>query len=148
MAVPVFPSLRNISVPVLRKIPDQMLQIIIFFFANPGRTSSLNENEMVSFRDINSQYGKDPGRMCNECASSIERACNHYFPGVRVECSWAQKYKFDEDNILQGTYTMDISVLDKSGVPIIDRQQVVITKDGDEIDCRFLHKGDEIDEFA
>lgn len=140
MAKAVFPSLRNIAVPNLKLIPDQMLQILIFFFANPGRTSSYNESEMVSFRDINSRYGNNPEAMCNECARALTDACSRYSTGAHVECSWVQDYHKDEDGVLQGTYKMDITVRDGAGIPIIEHQQVVITKNGDEIDSKFIRR--------
>jgi len=140
MASPVFPSLRNISVPNLTLVADQMLQVLIFFFANPGRTSSFNEHEMVSFRDINSRYGNNPDSMCQECSTALTNACSRYLAGCHVECTWEKDFHKDEDNILQGTYSMEVSVLDSSGVPIIDHQQVMITKNGDEIDSKFIRK--------
>ena len=140
MAKAVFPSLRNIAVPNLKLIPDQMLQVLIFFFANPGRTSSYNEHEMVSFRDLNSRYGNNPDAMCRECSQALSAACSRYVSGAHAECSWVKDFHRDEDNILQGTYKMDITVRDGSGIPIIDHQQVVITKNGDEIDSKFIRK--------
>lgn len=137
-AVPVVPTLHNYSVPVLTKLADQCLHLILFFFANPGRTSSINESEMISFRDLNSRYGNDPDRMCVECSNAISKAVNHFTTGASVNCTYEKDMHKDEDGILQGTYKMTIEIIGSDKVPILNRQSIIITENGDKIDAKFI----------
>ena len=136
--IAVVPTLHNYSVPVLTKLADQCLHLLLFFFANPGRTSSINESEMISFRDLNSRYGNDPDKMCEECSRAISGAVNHFSVGASVFCTYERDMHKDEDGILQGTYKMTIEILDKNNVPILNRQSIIITDDGDKIDAKFI----------
>jgi hypothetical protein len=136
--IPAIPTLHNYSVPVLTKLPDQCLHLILFFFANPGRTSSINESEMISFRDLNSRYGNDPVKMCEACASAIRGAVNRFAPGANVECTYEKDMHKDQDGVLQGTYKMTIEITDSNGAVILDRKSIVITEDGDRIDAKFI----------
>ena len=44
----------------------------------------------------------------------------------------------DEDGILQGTYKMTIEILGSDKVPILNRQSIIITDNGDKIDAKFI----------
>ena len=93
---------------------------------------------MISFRDLNSRYGNDPDRMCTECANAISRAVNHFTTGASVDCTYEKDMHKDEDGILQGTYKMTIEILGSDKTPILNRQSIIITDNGDKIDAKFI----------
>ena len=145
---PVVPTLHNISTPMLTKLGDQLAYVIRFYFANPGRTSSNNEDEMISFRKLNAKYGNDPGEMCARSAAAIEAACRHYKDDARVSITYEMIRGFSSNPEdldpeaggrprLQGSYTMDITVSDSNGNPLIPHRLIKIMNNGDAIDVTF-----------
>lgn len=131
--IPVIPTLHNNSVPVIKDVSRQMAYIVRWYFANPGRTSSNNEDELISFRKLNAIYGKDPLTMCNQTQQALQRICSRYVNNVNVEVTFDMQDKKDRDGILQGTYTMTIRIADASGMPLIEDANIVITDNGDKI---------------
>lgn len=145
---PVVPTLHNISTPVLTNLSDQLAYLVRWFFANPGGTSSNNEEELISFRKMNSLYGKNPGEMCERVADALETICRRYTSNVKVDCSYKmEEHRSSEDidpvtgrGILQGNYKMDISITDKEGEPIIPHRTIQIMNNGDTIDLTFKNR--------
>lgn len=145
--IPVIPTLHNISTPVLTQLGDQLAYVIRFYFANPGGISSNNEDELISFRKLNSLYGKRPQEMCNKVAQQLEQICHRYTDHVRVECTYQNEiHRSDEidpltgKGYLQGTYKMEIAVTDDDGVPLIPHRLIKILQNGDAIDVTFDHQ--------
>lgn len=147
---PVVPTLHNISTPILTNLGDQVAYVIRWFFANPGGTSSNNEDELISFRKLNSQYGKNPDDLCEHIASQLEEICKRYSLNLKVECTYKMEDHFgtEEDEydpesgqaLLQGTYYIEISVTDLNGEPIIPRRTIMVDKKGETIDVSFKHR--------
>ena len=146
--IPVIPALHDISNPVLTKLSDQLAYIVRWYFANPGGTSSSNEDELISFRKLNSKYGRNPNDMCGVVADALEKICKRYTEDVKVECSYQEDYHRDPDEIdprtgqgvLQGTYKMEIAITDTNGQPLIPHSTVRILKNGDAIDLKFKQR--------
>lgn len=146
---PILPTLHNISTPSLKVLGDQLAYLVRWYFANPGGTSSVIEDDLVSFRKLNSQFGKDPALMCEKTAAALERACHRYAPDVTVTCTYKEEIKrssveFDPasgEGILQGTYKMEITISNGEGVPIIPMQTIRILNSGDDIDIEFDQRG-------
>ena len=93
---------------------------------------------MISFRDLNSRYGNDPEAMCTECSKAISRAVDHFSPGAEATCTYEKDMHKDRDGVLQGTYKMTIEITDSKHTPILNRQSIIITDDGDKIDAKFI----------
>lgn len=132
--IPVIPTLHNNSVPVIKDVSRQMAYIVRWYFANPGRTSSNNEDELISFRKFNAIYGKDPLTMCNQTQIALQKICSKFVSNVNVEVTYDMKDKRDRDGVLQGTYTMTIRISDSNGIPLIDDANIVVSDNGDKID--------------
>lgn len=146
--IPVIPTLHDISNPVLTKLSDQIAYIVRWYFANPGGTSSCNEDELISFRKLNSMHGRNPSQMCGAVADALEKICHRFTDDVKVECSYEQDYHRDPEEIdpltgqgvLQGTYKMEIRITTANGEPIIPHSTVKILKNGDAIDLKFKQR--------
>lgn len=138
---PAIMTLHNRSAQVLTRIGDQMAYAIRFFFANPGSTSSVNEEEMTSFRKLNAHYGNDPDRMANAVQGLLQDVAKRYNPNASVLVRVDKKMKFDSDKVLQGTYGLEILVSDQNGIPLIPSGRVVISgTENEKIDCVFEDK--------
>lgn len=131
--IPVIPTLHNNSVPVIKDVSRQMAYIVRWYFANPGRTSSNNEEELISFRKLNAIYGKDPLTMCNQTQTALQRICSKFVQNVNVEVTYEMKNGRDRDGVLQGNYTMTIRILDATGMPLIEDANIAITENGEKI---------------
>ena len=132
--IPVIPTLHNNSVPVIKDVSRQMAYIVRWYFANPGRTSSNNEDELISFRKFNAIYGKDPLTMCNKTREALQKICGRYVHNVNVDVTYEMHNGRDRDGVLQGTYTMTIRIADSDGMPLIDDQNIRVTDNGNKID--------------
>lgn len=145
---PILPTLHNISTPALKLLSDQLAYLVRWYFANPGGTSSVIEDELVSFRKINSMYGKDPATMCEMTANALERACHRYSSDVHVTCNYVNEIKrsaTDTDPasgiaVLEGTYKLEINIETNAGVPIIPVQTIRILNKGDNMDIEFVQR--------
>ena len=138
---PAIMTLHNRSAQVLTRIGDQMAYAIRFFFANPGSTSSVNEEEMASFRKLNAHHGNDPDIMASAVQQKLQEIARRYDARAAVLVRVDKKMKFDADRVLQGTYGLEILVSDQNGVPLIPTGRVVISGvDNEQIDCVFEDK--------
>lgn len=146
--IPVVPTLHNISTPVLTKLGDQLAYVVRFYFVNPGGISSNNEDELISFRKLNSLYGKRPNEMCERVATQLEAICKRYTDNVRVVCTQQKDYHRSSEDIdpntglgvLQGTYKMEIAITDNDGNPLIPHRTIKIMQNGDAMDVTFDHQ--------
>lgn len=124
--IPVLPSLSNTSAPILSKIEDIAAYLIGWYFTNPGRTSSFIDDELISFRKLNSQYGNNPDQMVSMTEQMFSRALRRYDPDVSCTCTYTKQNKFDEDGILQGTYGIEIEIHDQKNNPVIPRCKISV----------------------
>ena len=130
--IPVCPTCYSISSPNLKKPADVALYLITWLFNNPGHVSSLNRNEMISFRYLEAKFGKQPDVLAHEIEQRLTAALDRYFPNenyaalVTVE----KKDGFADDGTYQGNYGLNIAMVDGNQAALIPRQQIKVGKDG------------------
>lgn len=124
--IPVIPSLSNTSAPILSKIEDIAAYLIGWYFTNPGRTSSFLDDDMISFRKLNSLHGNNPEQVVSATERMFNLALHRYDQNVGCTVTYEKKNKFDEDGILQGTYGIVIEIHDAKGNPIIPRCKISV----------------------
>ena len=137
---PAIMTLHNRSAQVLTKPADQIAYAIRWFFVNPGSTSSVNEEEMISFRKLNATAGTRPEVMAGSIQNLLTQIARRYYKTANVFVKVVNQVKTDEDGILQGTYGLEILVSDENNMPIIPTGHVVVTGEFDKIDCVFSDK--------
>lgn len=135
--IPVIPTLHAKSNPVLKDLGEKAAYTVRWFFANPGRTSSVNEAEIISFRKLNASFGNRPEMLCEKIAESLRLIMLRYTKDVDVTCNFKAERGFNDDGSLAGNYTLEISITDTNGQPLIPASTIKILKNGDEIDCKF-----------
>ena len=119
---PVVPSLHALSDPLLRTPANVAIYLIQFMFANPGRTSSINEGEMMSWRRLSAEFGaKRIPEMAGHISKMLSTSLNHYFPDGQytVTCNIDEEAGTGDDGTHLGNYAITINITDADGTPII-----------------------------
>ena len=77
---PCIPVLHLGTVPVLRKRQDICSYLIRHFFLSPGFTSDYVEDELVAFRTIEAEAGKDSNALADAVRNRLGNVLRRYFP--------------------------------------------------------------------
>ena len=140
---PVVPTLHAMSTPSLSRPADVATYLIGWLFRNPGGTSSVNENEMVSFRKLVAVYGNQPNELASQITNMLETCMRHYFPaaGYTVPCQVEYKDGYSSDEgVYQGNYGITITVQDSNGVSVVPVSNIVVNYDGSEFDIKYTRE--------
>ena len=137
--VPVVPTLRRITDPMLKSKENISMYLIQFLFNNPGWTSSVTEGEMMSFRKLLALYGsRDPDQLAEHVGNMLTNCLGNYFPeeGLNAVCNIELEKGYSKEKIYQGNYTITIAIRDRDGAAICPNTSVVASNDG--IDFKFI----------
>jgi len=95
---------------------------------SPADISPLNADEVVSFRQLESQHGKDRERLSVELQQCLHDILGRYFPdsGLKIQVT--------HEAISTNAYRLNISIRDKSNVPLLSLAEVSITDKNIKID--------------
>jgi len=139
---PVCPTCFSISSPNLKKPADVALYLITWLFNNPGHTSTINRNEMLSYKYLEAQYGSQPDVLAHEIEVRLTDALAHYFPDMEYQAlvTVEKKDGYADDGTYQGNYGLAIAMVDKNQSAIIPRQQIKVGKDGASFTPTFTSK--------
>ena len=77
---PCIPVLHLGTVPVLRKRQDICSYLVRHFFLSPGFTSDYVEDELVAFRTIEAEVGKDSNALADAVRNRLGNVLRRYFP--------------------------------------------------------------------
>ena len=129
---PVCPTFYAISSPNLKKPADVALYLITWLFNNPGHVSTLNRDEMISFKYLEAKFGKQPDNLAHEMEQRLTAALSHYFPNDNYAAIVTVEMKdgYASDGTYQGNYGLNIAMVDGNQAALIPRQQIKVGKDG------------------
>jgi len=119
------PSLHNGPTDILTDTQKKLWSIIAFVFNNPGAISNVMEEEVVSFRKLNAEFGSNRESLAVELQQSLETIVRRVFPDegflVSVFAEPIDEVKYTLIiNISQGT-----SVILSSPIPIENRKVTI-----------------------
>ena len=77
---PCIPVLHLGTVPVLRKRQDICSYLVRHFFLSPGFTSDYVEDELVAFRTIEAEVGKNSNALADAVRNRLGNVIRRYFP--------------------------------------------------------------------
>lgn len=83
----VTPTLSSV-VGYVDDVRDQVASIVRFIILNPGWTSSIWEDKLVSFRVIASKWQNNPSSMTNELAQAVRSVLNRMFDQYGFDCEF------------------------------------------------------------
>ena len=72
------------TIPYLTTRSDVGAALTKFLLLNPGRTSDMYEEFLLSFRTIASEFGQDRSGICQELQSRMYQALHRYFPDENI----------------------------------------------------------------
>jgi len=117
----VIPTLHPSSSELLTDKQDIIAYIVRWSLTNPGHTSSFVEDELVSFRKLEAEYGSDKEALAKRFTSKLNGVINNYYPDQKMS---VEVTATDIDDI---KYKLSISVTDSDGSYILDRGIVEVT---------------------
>jgi len=118
----IVPRLSKGTKDILDDKESIMLYLIAHSLQNPGFTSSLFENELVSLRSIMAKYGDNTDGIVNAYQSSMQRVINTYFPEDRFSVV-VQKTVVDDITV---SLNIDIKTVDGS---FLSRNKITVVGD-------------------
>ena len=103
------PTMTYIPDSVLTKVKDIIGYQVLFFLNNPGFTSTLYKDHMMSFRGMITKYNKNPNALRDEVSSSLSTIFKRLFPDMIIEVRC-------EIQKLEGIYVkLTLSIEDENG---------------------------------
>lgn len=117
----VLPTL-NINQPIISDPSQIAISILKFAFWNPGWTSNIIEETLVSMRKLRAQTAQDIPDFPNALGDKLDAAIKRYFPRYRANVTYEETGP--------NTYKLIISLLDNRNIPIISADDIVV-KDGE-----------------
>lgn len=137
---PVVPTLFNMTTPNLTKPADVAVHLVRWLFTNPGYTSTINENEMISYRKLVAMYGTDADVLAEHITDMLNQTMLRYFPdgGYIASCTVEDKVGYsDDEHVYQGDKAIKISFTDANGAAIIPRGAINVNHDGSTFEIKF-----------
>lgn len=107
--ITVTPTLSSTS-GYLQDIRDQIANLLRFMIYNPGRTSSLWNNEMISFRTLSAEYQNNRSNLVSMMKSRLSRSLNRMFPDYRFDIEVTTE-DYDKNAGDDGRYTITIGII-------------------------------------
>lgn len=122
------------KVGYLEDVRDQIMTIVRFIIMNPGFTSSLWEEDMVSLRKLVAAHEADRENMCNQLSVSVNALFKRLFKDIETDCQFTTK-NYDLDNNVDhddGRYTVTFSIFitkidQQAGAPDINHEPALIS---------------------
>lgn len=107
--ITITPTLSSTS-GYLQDIRDQISNLLRFMIYNPGRTSSLWEKEMISFRTLSAEYQNSRSSLATMVNNRLTRSLNRMFPDYQFDVTVSTD-DYDEKVGDDGRYTLTIGIL-------------------------------------
>ena len=106
--ITVTPTLSSTS-GYLEDVRDQIANLLRFMIMNPGRTSSLWEEDLISFRKLAAEYQGDRSTLIDQTRFKLTNSFKRMFPDYNIEVSLSTA-DYDPKIGDDGRYTLSISI--------------------------------------
>ena len=117
-AKPAIPTLIP-GVGIITEMEDIVPHVLRQVLSTPGKSSTLFDGTVFSFKNLESQYGSDPETLAYELERVLNSIYYKYFPNqVNASCS---VYTYDTNK-----YDIEIRVSDSSGLNAITTSKIAI----------------------
>lgn len=109
MPISVTPTLSSVS-GYLVDIRDQVSNLIRFMIMNPGGTSDLWEDNLISFRYIASREESDRSYLCNTLKTTISNILTRKFTDYTFDVDfYSENYSSEDDGRYTVLFNINIS---------------------------------------
>lgn len=117
-AKPAIPTLIP-GVGIITEMEDIVPHVLRQVLSAPGKSSTIFDGVVYSFKSLESQYGSDPNALAYELERVLNSVYYKYFSNqVNASCS---VYIYDTNN-----YDIEIRVSDASGLNVITTSKIAI----------------------
>jgi len=107
---------------------DIVAYLIRHFVTNPGKNTTVLDEECLSMRTLSYSYGHTPAQMAGASQEQIQSALKRYFPGQNIT---VEVYVSDPEQYLY-TLTIEVMIVFIDGrSPVIQSGKIIVTKDNE-----------------
>ena len=123
-------------------LQEKTATLLRYILLNPGFTSTIFRNEMISFRTLAAQYGHDRDALCTALAGMIKPALQRIVPEYDPLVSFTANDYNDDAGDPRYVITFDITYIDNSGniIPGIGSNTFIVNGDGT-LDVQYHNSG-------
>ena len=107
MPLSVTPTLSSAS-GFLTDVRDQVASLVRFVIMNPGGTSDLCEDRLISFRYLSSKFEGNRTQLCSELSSKITSLLEYKFPDYAFDVNFTSEDYSKENDV---RYTVKFSII-------------------------------------
>lgn len=107
MPLSVTPTLSSAS-GFLTDVRDQVASLVRFVIMNPGGTSNLWEDRLISFRYLSSKFEDNRTQLCSELSSKITSLLEYKFPDYAFDVNFTSEDYSKENDV---RYTVKFSII-------------------------------------
>lgn len=116
MPVSVTPTLSSVS-GYLVDIRDQVSNLLRFMIMNPGGTSDLWEDNLISFRYISSSEESDRSSLCDTLKTTMSNILKRKFTDYTFEVDfYSENYSAEDDGRYTVLFHISITNIDASAI--------------------------------
>ena len=125
MGISVTPTLSSAS-GFLTDVRDQVASLVRFIIMNPGGTSDIWEDQLISFRTLASKYESSRSNLCSQLSSKVEDLLNRKVPDYAFDVNFTAEDYNEDDNV---RYTVKFSIIIDSVNGVENKRAALV--DGD-----------------
>ncbi len=125
----IVPTLHSGPVSILKNDQDIIAYLIRHSLKNPGFISSFLNHKMISFRDLESRYGKDKNRLADAYEQALAESLTNLFPDKNYIP------EVETEDIDGFHYALYVNVKDTNGITILVSGKIDVYND--KIDISF-----------
>ncbi len=123
-------------IPLLSKGPEDLVEskqgilwhIVSFSLLNPGFTSDINEEEMISFRVLEAEYGADSEALRIQYADALTEVANRHFPNDGITAI------VEVGDVAENTFTLKVGFVDANQELLLSTKPITVTPDNVDLD--------------
>lgn len=121
MLMPAKPAIPTLipGVGIITEMEDIVPHVLRQVLSTPGKSSTIFDGAVYSFKNLESRYGNDPDTLAYELEKVLNSIYHKYFPNqINTSCT---VYTYDTNN-----YDIEIRVSDNSGLNLITTSKIAI----------------------
>ena len=119
-------------IPVLSKGTEDLIEskqgklwhIVSHSLRNPGFTSDINEEDMISFRALEAAFGQDSNMLAGQYADALNRVIARHYPNDSINAF------VEIDDVKENTFTLQIGITDAEGNQLLTTKPITVTPEG------------------
>lgn len=134
MADSVIPILSKGTEDLIESKEGKLWHILTHSLRNPGFTSDIAEDEMISFRELEARFGNTPDILKEHYRQALGTVVKRHYPDDNIDVY------VEIADLAENTYTLQVGFIDGQGNPLLTTRPITITEEGIDIDLNKVAK--------